>query len=143
MDITFQYDKLSESDKKFYDKIDDAAKKKFEKEWINIEKQRVKLEQQKARLQKMKTVQSNKERKAETRYKIQLGGEVYKVLNKNGITLSENQLHLVSDFLFSQEERGGYFTKYITSRLTPAAPISAPDPESYDELSEENQEDLI
>lgn len=130
MDVTFQYDKLNESDKKFYDKIDDAAKKKFEKEWVSIEKQRIKLEQQKARLQKMKTVQSNKERKAETRYKIQLGGEVYKVLNKNGITLSEDQLHLVSDFLFDQEERGEFFTKYITSKIQKAAPPVAEVPEA-------------
>lgn len=126
MDIQFNYDKLSAKEKNFYDGLSDKDKAVYEKSWIDIEKQKKKVEQAKARMQKMKTTHSQKERKAETRYKIQLGGEVVKVLKAKNITLSEDDLHLISDFLMDQEERGSYFTNYINKHITSEKPYTPP-----------------
>ena len=76
--IEFDYMKLNEKDRKFYDGLTEAQQKTYQKNWIAVEKQKEKTNQAKARLNKMKKAQSDKERKARTRHLIEVGGVVEK-----------------------------------------------------------------
>lgn len=74
--IIFDYGKLTDRERKLYDKLSEAQRKTFEKNWINVEKQKQKTNQAKARLQKMAKAQSEKERKARTHHLIEVGAAV-------------------------------------------------------------------
>lgn len=86
-------------------------KKSYEEKLAILEE---KEKQLKAQKQKLKTQHSKEERKKRTRYLIELGNAVCKVLNEDtveGDRINNDDIDNFIVFLKTQNTRGNYFTK--------------------------------
>ena len=103
-----------------------STEKTYEEQLEDLDKKLKEIKEQKKKLQAR---HAQNERKKRTKHLIEIGGVVYKVLNREFV---DGDVERLVKFLSVQDKRGGYFSRAMNN-FTPAptpAPDSAPVPAS-------------